>query len=157
MNNKNNQLIFTKWCIPVPIFGAFLITIFGAYSVTDYNFAEVCFWVLFKRLKASLLLIKQRIYTPLLLIIKFTCQFNSPSAPSFNSFRKNNLNTFSRSGLYSKKDLILPFSAVKTMTLFKGTILSVISKLYSKFRRKASLNLSINSFCSRLSTNINVF
>lgn len=37
MINSNNQLIFTIWCIPVAIFGAFLITIFGAYSFTDYN------------------------------------------------------------------------------------------------------------------------
>ena len=35
---KNNLLIFTKWSTPVAIFGAFLITIFGAYSITDYNF-----------------------------------------------------------------------------------------------------------------------
>jgi len=40
LNNKNNKPIFTKWCIPVPIFGAFLITIFGAYSVTDYNWFQ---------------------------------------------------------------------------------------------------------------------
>ena len=33
----NNLLIFTKWSTPVAIFGAFLITIFGAYSITDYN------------------------------------------------------------------------------------------------------------------------
>ena len=33
----NNLLIFTKWCTPVAIFGAFLITIFGAYSITDYK------------------------------------------------------------------------------------------------------------------------
>jgi hypothetical protein len=32
----NNLLIFTKWCTPVAIFGAFLIAIFGAYSITDY-------------------------------------------------------------------------------------------------------------------------
>ena len=33
----NNLLIFTKWSTPVAIFGAFLITIFGAYSITDYS------------------------------------------------------------------------------------------------------------------------
>jgi hypothetical protein len=32
----NNLLIFTKWSTPVAIFGAFLIAIFGAYSITDY-------------------------------------------------------------------------------------------------------------------------
>ena len=32
----NNLLIFTNSCTPVAIFGAFLITIFGAYSITDY-------------------------------------------------------------------------------------------------------------------------
>jgi len=34
---KNNLLIFTEWSTPVAIFGAFLITIFGAFSVTDYT------------------------------------------------------------------------------------------------------------------------
>jgi hypothetical protein len=29
--------ILAQWCTPVAIFGAFLITIFGAYSVTDYT------------------------------------------------------------------------------------------------------------------------
>ena len=28
--------ILAQWCTTVAIFGAFLITIFGAYSVTDY-------------------------------------------------------------------------------------------------------------------------
>jgi hypothetical protein len=38
LNNRNNNPIFTKWCTPVAIFGAFLFTIFGAYSITDYNY-----------------------------------------------------------------------------------------------------------------------
>ncbi len=32
--------ILAQWCTPVAIFGAFLITIFGAYSVTDHTAPE---------------------------------------------------------------------------------------------------------------------
>jgi hypothetical protein len=37
LNNRYSQTIFTNWCTSVAIFGAFLFTIFGALSVTDYK------------------------------------------------------------------------------------------------------------------------
>jgi hypothetical protein len=43
LNNRNNNPIFTEWFTPVAIFGAFLFTIFGTYSITDYISPDIGF------------------------------------------------------------------------------------------------------------------